>query len=77
MSAKMIRHYEELRLLPAARRTESGYRQYDENVVHILRFVRHSRDLGFSLGNWRTGQPVAEPSALEPAGEGPGASTHP
>jgi Cu(I)-responsive transcriptional regulator len=49
VSAKMIRHYEELRLLPAARRTESGYRQYDENAVHTLRFIRHSRDLGFSL----------------------------
>jgi MerR family copper efflux transcriptional regulator len=49
VSAKMIRHYEESGLLPAARRTESGYRQYDDNGVHTLRFIRHSRDLGFSL----------------------------
>jgi Cu(I)-responsive transcriptional regulator len=49
VSAKMIRHYEESGLLPAARRTEAGYRQYDDNGVHILRFIRHSRDLGFSL----------------------------
>jgi len=49
VSAKMIRHYEELGLLPAARRTESGYRQYDDSEVHTLRFIRHSRDLGFSL----------------------------
>lgn len=49
VSAKMIRHYEELRLLPAARRTVSGYRQYDDKEVHTLRFIRHSRDLGFSL----------------------------
>jgi len=49
VSAKMIRHYEELGLLPAAKRTESGYRQYDDNEVHTLRFIRHSRDLGFSL----------------------------
>ena len=49
VSAKMIRHYEELALLPAARRTESGYRQYEPNDVHTLRFIRHSRDLGFSL----------------------------
>jgi MerR family copper efflux transcriptional regulator len=49
VSAKMIRHYEELALLPAARRTESGYRQYEQNDVHTLRFIRHSRDLGFSL----------------------------
>ena len=49
VSAKMIRHYEELALLPAARRTESGYRQYEQNDVHTLQFIRHSRDLGFSL----------------------------
>ena len=49
VSAKMIRHYEVMTLLPAARRTESGYRQYDQNDVHTLQFIRHSRDLGFSL----------------------------
>lgn len=49
VSAKMIRHYEDQALLPAARRTESGYRQYEQNDVHALRFIRHSRDLGFSL----------------------------
>ena len=49
VSAKMIRHYEELALLPAAQRTEAGYRQYEQNDVHTLRFIRHSRDLGFSL----------------------------
>ena len=45
----MVRHYEELGLLPPARRTESGYRQYTPAEVHTLRFIRHSRDLGFSL----------------------------
>jgi MerR family copper efflux transcriptional regulator len=45
----MIRHYEELGLLPEATRTESGYRQYEQADVHTLRFIRHSRDLGFSL----------------------------
>lgn len=49
VSAKMIRHYEGIGLLPVASRTESGYRQYDDNEVHTLRFIRHSRDLGFSL----------------------------
>ena len=49
VSAKMIRHYEELGLLPEARRTESGYRQYEQNEVQTLRFIRHARDLGFSL----------------------------
>ncbi|MEP7297485.1 MAG: Cu(I)-responsive transcriptional regulator [Burkholderiales bacterium] len=49
VSAKMIRHYEAVGLLPAARRTEGGYRQYDPAEVHTLRFIRHSRDLGFSI----------------------------
>lgn len=60
ISAKMIRHYEEAGLLPAASRSESGYRQYGDSDIQTLRFVRHSRDLGFSteqirelLGLWQ------------------------
>ena len=49
VSAKMIRHYEEVGLIPAATRTDAGYRQYGPSDVHTLRFVRHARDLGFSI----------------------------
>ena len=49
VSAKMVRHYESLGLLPAVARTDSGYRQYTDREVHTLRFIRRSRDLGFSM----------------------------
>ena len=49
VSARMVRHYESLGLLPAVGRTDSGYRQYSEAEVHTLRFIKRSRELGFSM----------------------------
>jgi MerR family transcriptional regulator, copper efflux regulator len=49
VNAKLIRHYESIGIIPKASRSESGYRTYNEAEVHILSFVKRSRNLGFSM----------------------------
>lgn len=49
VSVKMIRHYEEIGLLPKVARTYANYRIYSQNDVHMLRFIKRARTLGFSM----------------------------
>ncbi len=60
VSSKMVRHYESIGLISKASRTDCGYRSYSEKDIHILKFIKRSREFGFSmeeikklLGLWR------------------------
>lgn len=44
-----IRYYESIGLIAEPQRSESGRRLYDDDAVQVLSFVRHGRDLGFSM----------------------------
>src|SRR2546430_17176567 len=49
VSIQSIRYYERRGMVAAPRRTASGYRQYGDDAVSRLRFIKHAQVLGFSL----------------------------
>ena len=49
VSAKMIRYYESIGLIPEAGRTEAGYRVYTAAEVNTLRFIHRARSFGFPI----------------------------
>ncbi len=54
VSAKMIRYYEEIGLIRPMGRTGNNYRVYGDEEVHVLRFIKRARSLGFSLEETET-----------------------
>ena len=54
VTAKTIRYYEQIGVLPAPSRGVSGYRLYDGPGVERLRFIHRARSLGLPLGQLKT-----------------------
>ncbi|MGH3031238.1 MAG: heavy metal-responsive transcriptional regulator [Gaiellaceae bacterium] len=65
LNTKTIRYYEDVGLLPPARRSPAGYRLYDADDERRLRFIASARRAGFSLGE------IREMLALRDRGESP------
>lgn len=49
LSPKTLRFYESIGILPQARRSQSGYRLYDEGQVGLLGFIVRAKGLGLTL----------------------------
>lgn len=67
VSAKMVRYYQQIGLIPPAARTAGRYRTYANRDVETLRFIRRARDLGLSIERvrvlvtlWQGGRPSRE-----------------
>ena len=59
VNIETIRYYEGIGLVAAPARNASGYRQYSQDHLRQLMFVRHCRDMGFSISEIRSLQALA------------------
>jgi MerR family copper efflux transcriptional regulator len=53
VNRETVRYYERRRLLPRAARSMAGYRVFSDDALRRLRFIRHAKELGFSLNEIR------------------------
>ncbi len=49
VNVQTLHYYERVGVLKPKTRLESGYRDYDETAIRIIRFIKHAQELGFSL----------------------------
>lgn len=49
VNPQTLRYYERRGILPVPARTSSGYRDYPDSTVNLVRFIKHAQDLGYSL----------------------------
>ena len=49
VNPETLRYYERKELIPKPRRSDGGFRLYDESYVDRLRFIKRAKDLGFTL----------------------------
>lgn len=52
-TAKTIRYYEQVGILPPPDRSESGYREYGDDVLERLAFIRAAQAVGLTLAQIR------------------------
>ena len=69
VSAKMIRYYESIGLIPRAGRSEASYRRYTEADVNTLRFIHRAREFGFPIERIRLLVSLWQRRAIEPGGQ--------
>lgn len=65
VSIKTLRYYESVGVIDKAARTPGGYRDYDDDVLERLRFVRSAQAVGLTLGE------IREVVAFRERGESP------
>lgn len=49
VNVQTLRYYERRGLLPKPPRRGSGYREFPDDAVRVVRFIKRAQDLGFSL----------------------------
>ncbi len=58
LTTPTIRYYEQIKLLPKAKRKSNGYREYTDNDLKLLLLIQQAQQVGFSLADIKTFLPT-------------------